>query len=87
MPPTNPIQLPDLADALVRLADSLDRQSHDDGASHLDMAVLADSISRQLHGLAGLLVARARSDGATWTEIGAAFGVTRQAALRRRRNA
>lgn len=83
MPPTDPIRLPDLADALVRLADSLDRGPDEDGASHLDMAVLADSISRQLHGLAAFLVARARADGATWTEVGAAFGVTRQAALRR----
>jgi hypothetical protein len=86
VPPTDPIQLPDLADALVRLADSLDRRSDDDGASHLDMAVLADSIARQLHGLAALLVARARSDGATWAEVGGAFGVTRQAALRRWRS-
>lgn len=86
MPPTDPIQLPDLADALVRLADSLDRPPGDDGASHLEMAVLADSISHQLHGLAGLLVARARADGASWTEVGAAFGVTRQAALRRWRS-
>lgn len=87
MPSTDPIQLPDLADALVRLAEALDRPPDDDGGSHLDMAVLADSISQQLHGLAGLLVARARSDGATWAAVGAAFGVTRQAALRRWRTA
>lgn len=86
MQPTDPIRLPDLADALVRLADALDRPPDDDGVSYLDMAVLADSISRQLHGLAGLLVARARTDGASWAEVGAAFGVTRQAALRRWRS-
>lgn len=86
MPSTDPIQLPELADALGRLAEALDRRPGVDGTSHLDMAVLADSISRQLHGLAGLLVARARTDGASWAEVGAAFGVTRQAALRRWRS-
>lgn len=80
---TDPIHLPDLTDALVRLAEALDPQPDDDSVSHLDMAVLAASISHQLRGLAGLLVSRARSDGATWAEVGAAFGVTRQAALRR----
>lgn len=86
MPFIEPIQLPDLAAALVRLADALDRPPTGDGSSNLEMAVLAESISRQLHGLAGLLVARARADGATWAEVGAAFGVTRQAALRRWRS-
>lgn len=83
MPSTEPIQLPDLSDALVRLADGLDRPRRGEVTSNLEMAVLAESISRQLHHLAGLLVARARADGATWAEVGAAFGVTRQAALRR----
>jgi hypothetical protein len=83
VPSIEPIQLPDLADALVRLADALDQPPKGDGTSNLEMAVLAESISRQLHSLAGLLVARARADGATWAEVGAAFGVTRQAALRR----
>lgn len=86
MPSTDPIQLPELADALGRLAEALDRRSGDVAASHLDMAVLADSISHQLRGLAELLVMRARSDGVTWADVGAAFGVTRQAALRRRRS-
>lgn len=83
MPSIEPIQLPDLADALVRLADALDRRPAGDGTTSLEVAVLAESISRQLHGLAGLLVARARAEGATWAEVDAAFGVTRQAALRR----
>lgn len=86
MTSTDPIHLPDLADALDRLAEALDPQPADDRVSHLDMAVLADSISQQLRGLAGLLVSRARADGATWGEVGAAFGVTRQAALRRWRS-
>lgn len=83
MTSTDPIHLPDLADALIRLAEALDRRPGNAGASHLDMAVLADSISHQLRGLAELLVMRARAEGATWAEVGAAFGVTRQAALRR----
>lgn len=86
MPSIEPIQLPDLAHALVRLADALDRLPKGDGTSNLEMAVLAESISHQLHSLAGLLVARARADGATWAEVGATFGVTRQAALRRWRS-
>ena len=86
MPSTDPIQLPELADALGRLAEALDRRPGDERTSHLDMAVLADSISHQVRALARQLVARARSDGATWAEIGAAFGVTRQAALRRWRS-
>lgn len=84
---TNPdIQHPDLAGALSQLADSLDRR-HDDepGApSYLEMAALADKISEQLHDLAKMLVAAARArEDASWTDVGHAFGVTRQAAMRR----
>lgn len=86
MPSTDPIQLPELADALGRLAEALDRRPGDVAVSHLDMAVLAESISHQLRGLAELLVMRARADGATWADVGVAFGVTRQAALRRWRS-
>lgn len=85
MTSTDPIEHPDLADALVRLADALDRRSGETrGLSHLAMAVLADHISQQVHELARLLVALARSeDGASWADVGDAFAVTRQAALRR----
>lgn len=89
MTPTDPIDHPDLVDALVQLADALDHRSRGHaGVSHLAMAVLAEQISRQVHELARSLVALARSDGgASWAEVGDAFGVTRQAALRRWRPA
>ena len=85
MTSTDPIEHPDLADALIMLAEALDHRSG--GArvrNHLAMAVLADHISQQVHELTRSLVGLARSeDRATWAEVGQAFGVTRQAALRR----
>lgn len=82
----NDIQHPDLAAALARLADALDRR-HDelpDAPSYLEMAALADQISSQLHELAKTLIASARiHEKASWTDVGQAFGVTRQAAMRR----
>lgn len=85
MPSTDPIQHPALVNALVQLADALDRRSVSAGGpSPLTMAVLADQIAEQVHELAHSLVGLARSeDGASWADIGQAFGVTRQAALRR----
>lgn len=85
MTSTDPIEHPDLANALAQLAEALDRRSAGaETPSHLAMAVLADHISQQVHGLTRSLVGVARSeDGASWAEVGAAFGVTRQAALRR----
>lgn len=80
------IQHPDLAAALAQLADALDRRRQDvsDAPSYLEMAALADNISQQLHDLARMLVTAARAqDGASWTDVGGAFGVTRQAAMRR----
>jgi hypothetical protein len=80
------IQHPDLAAALARLADALDRRHEDlpDAPSYLEMAALADQISVQLHDLAKMLVASARAhEKASWTDVGQAFGVTRQAAMRR----
>ena len=84
MTSTDPIEHPDLADALMRLADALDHRAGDaQGLSPLAMAVLADQISQQVHGLARSLVELAHSeDGASW-DVGDAFAVTRQAALRR----
>lgn len=90
MPSTDPIQHPSLVDALAQLADALDRRSVSatGGLSPLAMAVLADQIAEQVHELARSLVSLARSeDGASWADIGQAFGVTRQAALRRWRTA
>lgn len=85
MTSTDPIEHPDLADALGRLADALDHRAGDvQGLSPLAMAVLADQISQQVHGLARSLVELARSEnGASWADVGDAFAVTRQAALRR----
>lgn len=87
MTSTDPIEHADLADALMKLAEALDRRSGEagrTGLSHLAMAVLADHISQQVHELTRSLVSMARSaDGVTWAEVGTAFGVTRQAALRR----
>ena len=85
MSSTDPIEHLDLADALAQLAEALDRRSGGAGApNHLAMAVLADRISQQVHELTRSLVGVARSaDGVTWAEVGDAFGVTRQPALRR----
>lgn len=80
------IQHPDLAAALARLADALDRRQDNlpNAPSYLEMAALADRISDQLHELAKMLIASARvHEKASWTDVGHAFGVTRQAAMRR----
>ena len=83
---TTDIQHPDLAAALAQLADALDRRHDDlpDAPSYLEMAALADQISTQLHDLAKMLIAAARvHEKASWNDVGQAFGVTRQAAMRR----
>ena len=80
------IQHPDLAAALAQLADALDRRHEDlpDAPSYVEMAALADQISTQLHDLAKMFIAAARvHEKASWTDVGQAFGVTRQAAMRR----
>lgn len=84
--PSTDIQHPDLAAALAQLADALDRRHGDlpDAPSYLEMAALADRISNQLHDLAKMLIAASRAhEQSSWTDIGQAFGVTRQAAMRR----
>lgn len=86
MPEHQEIQHPDLAEALSSLAESLDRR-HDgepDAPSYLEMAVLADHISQQLNELTRMLISAARAyENAKWSTVGEAFGVTRQAAMRR----
>lgn len=80
------IQHPDLAAALAQLADALDRRHDDvpDAPTYIEMAALADHISEQLHDLAKMLVTAARArESSSWTDVGHAFGVTRQAAMRR----
>lgn len=84
--PHTDIQHPDLAAALAQLSDALDRRHDDvpDAPSYLEMAALADKISEQLHDLAKMLVTAARAhEKSSWTDVGHAFGVTRQAAMRR----
>lgn len=94
MPPSAKPPVPhdqrDLAAALVRLAEALeaDRLVPSSAPTYLDMAVLADGISVQLHELARLLIATSRSaEDSSWADVGAAFGVTRQAAMRRWKDA
>ncbi len=80
------IQHPNLVAALTRLADSLDQRESEapNVPSYLVMAALADQISDQLHELARMLVTAARAhEKASWADVGDAFGVTRQAAMRR----
>lgn len=80
------IQHPDLAEALSNLAESLDRRHEGDAdaPTYLEMAVLANNISEQLNELTRMLVNAARAqENAKWSTVGEAFGVTRQAAMRR----
>lgn len=86
MPEHQDIQHADLAEALSSLAESLDRRHEGDAdaPSYLDMAVLADNISQQLTELTRMLITAARAnENAKWSTVGDAFGVTRQAAMRR----
>lgn len=80
------IAAPGLPEAMLVLAEAL--RDHQTGGSsstsYLEMAKMADGIGVQLHELARRLVAVAREEeGATWADVGDAFGVTRQAAMRR----
>ena len=87
MPPVAiDISDPGLAEAMFQLADALRAREVGTTSSptYLEMATIADRVSVQLHELARCLVAAARLDEkVTWADVGVAFGVTRQAALRR----
>ena len=52
-------------------------------ARALDRLALARVISAAAADLEHALVSEARADGATWTQIGEAFGMTKQAAQQR----
>ncbi len=70
----------------VRLDDLIDtiRQVHTDPLEQLTDAVLvADHIGEVADALVGHFVDQARRQGASWTEIGASMGVTKQAAQKR----
>ena len=70
----------------VRLDDLIDtiKQVHTDPLEQLTDAVLvADHIGEVADALIGHFVDQARRRGASWTEIGASMGVTKQAAQKR----
>src|SRR3712207_9099578 len=70
----------------VRLDDLIAtiRQVHSDPLEQLTEAVLvADHIGEVAEALIGHFVDQARRQGASWTEIGASMGVTKQAAQKR----
>lgn len=67
-----------IRDALAQLASS--------GASHLTLAVRAAQLADAADRLARVEVMAARADGATWSEVGDAFGVTTQTAHERFRS-
>ncbi|SDN01394.1 Clp amino terminal domain-containing protein, pathogenicity island component [Geodermatophilus siccatus] len=72
--------------ATVRLDDLIDtiRRVHTDPLEQLTDAVLvADHIGEVADALIGHFVDQARRQGASWTEIGASMGVTKQAAQKR----
>lgn len=80
------VRHPELAAGLSRLASALvERETSGiQSPTYLEMAVLSEKISGELLDLARMLVAAARvCERATWAEVGSAFGVTRQAAMRR----
>ncbi|HEU5003708.1 MAG TPA: Clp protease N-terminal domain-containing protein [Actinomycetota bacterium] len=73
---TNPVRLDDLIDAITRVhGDVLDQLS--------DAVIAADHLGDVADHLIGHFVDQARRSGASWTEIGRAMGVTKQAAQKR----
>jgi hypothetical protein len=73
---TSPVRLDDLIDAIRRV--------HPDALEQLSSAVLAaDHLGEVADHLIGHFVDQARRSGASWTDIGQAMGVTRQAAQKR----
>jgi hypothetical protein len=72
----NPVRLDDLIDGIVRV--------HDDVLDQLTGAmVVADSLDEVADHLIGHFVDQARRSGHSWTDIGRAMGVTKQAARKR----
>jgi hypothetical protein len=73
---TSPVRLDDLIDAITRV--------HDDALDRLSSAVLAAAHLGEISDhLIGHFVDQARRSGASWTDIGASMGVTKQAAQKR----
>jgi len=73
---TNPVRLDDLIDAIKKV--------HSDALEQLSDAVIAsDHLGEVADHLIGHFVDQARRSGASWTDIGKAMGVTKQAAQKR----
>lgn len=73
---TQPVRLDDLIEAI--------KKTHPDALDQLSGAVVAaDHLGELADHLIGHFVDQARRSGASWTEIGASMGVTRQAAQKR----
>ncbi|GAA3141807.1 hypothetical protein GCM10020255_029750 [Rhodococcus baikonurensis] len=73
---TNKVRLDDLIDAIKKVhTDALDQLS--------DAVIAADHLGEVADHLIGHFVDQARRSGASWTEIGASMGVSKQAAQKR----
>ncbi|HEV7760450.1 MAG TPA: Clp protease N-terminal domain-containing protein [Acidimicrobiales bacterium] len=75
-PPTTPIRLDDLIEAIKKV--------HEDVLDQLtDAMIAADHLGDVADHLVGHFVDQARRSGASWTDIGRSMGVTKQAARKR----
>ncbi|MGA5465275.1 Clp protease N-terminal domain-containing protein [Mycobacterium sp. NPDC050041] len=73
---TNPVRLDDLIDAI--------KKAHDEPLEQLtDAMIAADALGDIADHLIGHFVDQARRSGASWTDIGACMGVSKQAAQKR----
>ena len=68
---------------IERAVADLARELSDADDGHLDRAVLAMGLAAAAEQLARAEMDRARRDGATWQDVGDAFGTNRQAAHER----
>ncbi|ABW13478.1 Clp domain protein [Parafrankia sp. EAN1pec] len=76
VPISNPVRLDDLIAAI--------KKAHSDALDQLtDAVMVADHLGEVADHLIGHFVDQARRSGASWTEIGASMGVTKQAAQKR----
>ncbi|MFI7609172.1 Clp protease N-terminal domain-containing protein [Micromonospora sp. NPDC049366] len=75
-PPTNPVRLDDLIQAI--------KSAHTEPLDQLtDAVIAADHLGEVADHLIGHFVDQARRAGASWTDIGKSMGVTKQAAQKR----
>ncbi len=81
-----PLDHPALAQALVTLAQALDRRAtaDDEAPSYLQLAVLVAEVDRQLGDLTRILVHYARRyERTTWKEVADTFGISRPTVYKR----